>query len=205
MRRAYTYVSYEDPNKLHKEEDMFHFEIQEGKTLHALTISEVDTKNKYSEEYYNCTGVAAVGVDKETGENISLLTHQNPRFFFPNDKYGDIVKSALIERLQKLKERSVSGTVDIVIIGGKHTIELRQEEYDNSISALKDIVTEVFDFSPVVQSPKFVPQDDTEIYLDTENRRIYMVQPPANYINSNAPFDARDLPNEQEKWRVERW
>ncbi|MFH1608539.1 MAG: hypothetical protein ABH951_00775, partial [Patescibacteria group bacterium] len=50
----------------------------------TYVISSIDNKNKYSLEYYDCTGVVAIGVDKETGENVSFLSHQNPAFFVEN-------------------------------------------------------------------------------------------------------------------------
>ena len=42
----------------------------------TYAISEASEKDKYSEGYLNCTGLVMTGTDKETGDVISIVTHQ---------------------------------------------------------------------------------------------------------------------------------
>ena len=85
----------------------------------TYVISDISEKNKYSVDYYNCTGVVAVGIEKKTGQNVSFLSHQSPSFFVENKEERLKFKKDLIENIKKIKEQCVSGTVDIVIFGGQ--------------------------------------------------------------------------------------
>ena len=43
---------------------------------HDFFISAVNNKDKFSTGYLDCTGLVIAGSCKETGENLSFLTHQ---------------------------------------------------------------------------------------------------------------------------------
>jgi hypothetical protein len=52
----------------------------------SYVISPINYKDKISSSYKDCTGVAISGVEKETGKNISFLSHQDPQYFLSEKK-----------------------------------------------------------------------------------------------------------------------
>jgi hypothetical protein len=90
-----------------KKRDSNIFRIVLKNDSHCTVISNINTQNKYSNRYYNCTGIVVIGKDKETGENISFLTHQDPLYFLvegQREKFTVATQEVLLD----LKERSVS-------------------------------------------------------------------------------------------------
>ena len=51
----------------------------------TYAISDSTSSNKWSKGYWNCTGIAVIGKNKN-GEEISFLSHQDPRYFITNEK-----------------------------------------------------------------------------------------------------------------------
>src|SRR3989344_7601423 len=84
----------------------------------SYVISSADSTNKKSDRFADCTGIIAVGLEKGARKNISILTHQDyKRIVKPAKKLEKFVtdlKSSLIE----LRDRSESGSLDVVIFGG---------------------------------------------------------------------------------------
>lgn len=142
-------------------------------------MSKIDKENKYSEKYFDCTAVYAVGVDKSTGENISFLSHQDPEKILKNTDILLSFKNNLKERLEELTNRSIPGSTDVVVLGGNKDIgydeELKTmdmdkmdsrriqeimekieagpfESYRKSISFLSKIIFEKLNFYPTVIS-----------------------------------------------------
>lgn len=172
-------------------------------------ISPIDDRNKMSFEYANCIGVVAVGVDKETGKNISFQTHQNLRSFgqFKKSTIRDLVGS-----LNKLKSKCVEETIDIVIVGGCYTtkvIEMNgrtrrdtsgQDDYAESINFISEQVKSVFGFEPVVLSGPKMFNGTEKIFFDNENRRLYSIRPES--VNKGVtPFTPNKIDEEKPKWQ----
>ena len=154
--------------------------LNSGKETYV--ISPCDSQNKYSDSYLNCTGVVVSGVDKETGKNISFMSHQNPEWFLDgigktsgNSINTNVVKfkQDLAKNINELKNRCISGTVDAVIFGGNkedfssdvpdekfirgfdNEESYNKESYDNyvnSIKVLRLVISNELGFSPVVMS-----------------------------------------------------
>lgn len=85
-------------------------------------ISKIDKENKFSEKYYDCTGVFATGLDINNGENISFLSHQNPEEFLKNPKILSNLKEDLNKSLNELIKRSKPGSIDVAVLGGNKNI-----------------------------------------------------------------------------------
>lgn len=84
----------------------FHAPVEELDSLgienngeQTYVISGISEKPKRSTSFYNCTGVIAVGRDKEAGKNISFVTHQEPSKFLSEfkDEFNDSFTSKLNE------------------------------------------------------------------------------------------------------------
>lgn len=142
-------------------------------------ISGVNSINKYSGNYKNCTWVVAIGESIESWENISILTHQNPVDFVPeseNDCVAMRFERILRSTLEELKTRSKPWSVDILILGGN---DLQyKSEYISSIETLDSIVMGVFWFHPVVVWWPVNVHDShyygRDIFIDTMRRRVIL-------------------------------
>lgn len=151
-------------------------------------ISQINTRNKFSKWYYDCTGIVAIGKDKETGENISFLTHQHPMYLLgelPKEKF----KQAVNATLEILRERSVQWSIDIVILWGigyltwsedRNFAEKSFWKYTKIIEWLSDIIFSIMGFYPVaVCSPWIFRSNDgsKDIFIDTQKRQIHFLKP----------------------------
>ncbi len=177
-------------------------------------FSKVDSSNKYSEGYIMCTGVVAVGRDKNTGENISFVSHQYPGSFLFTGK--EKFEEELVDRLQELLLKSEEGTIDVVIVGGSYdpnfedTNGLKNDSFTNkyvpSIKFLSRVVKDVFGFDPsVIVGPKIIRQEPPrhfgntdDIYFDNKNRRLYIVR---DFLGTGSgSFDPKYIEEERDKW-----
>lgn len=161
----------------------------------AYVISDIDTGIKFTKKMFMCTSIIAVGVDKETGENISFLTHQD----YPSVLGSISFENYLKERIKELMDKSVEGTVDIVISGGMLSDDF---DYSQKIRKLDSIISETVGYSPVVIcGPKEDGYVNDDIYFDTRNRRLYVIR-PKDHVVHNDPFVASDVEEVKNKdWK----
>lgn len=171
----------------------------------TYVISTIDTSNKHSERFANCTGLVVSGIDKETGENISLLSHQDPDYFLsqfrPENK--DKLVEDLTERICELKARSVDRTIDALIVGGNYLEdEDFKEKYINSIKLLAKICKEILGFEPaVITGPKTGSGRD-HIFYDNKNRRLYIIRPEVGNESTKSYLPSM-IEEQEKKWTGE--
>lgn len=146
----------------------------------SYVISPIDGSDKFSRRFKNCTGLVVSGIDKETGKEISFLSHQDSDYFFDGDKKHQTFTNDLRERLEELKSKCVEGTIDAVIMGGDYiagSYPRYREDYVESIGMLGKITKSILGFEPVVMTgPKTGPGPD-HVFYDTHNRRLYIERP----------------------------
>lgn len=159
-------------------------------------ISPCDEKDKYSTGYSDCTGVVLVGKDKKSEKNLSFLSHHSSRGKELSDEnnnfYKDLSKSSkdFIEKVDKK-------TIDAVIYGGFGLVS--EERYKESIISVADNLKNVFDFEPVVLTgPNFEYGGSTDVYFDTQNRRLFLVR-PIQSIQKDDPVNQSYLPKDIEE------
>ncbi|MEK7530981.1 MAG: hypothetical protein AAB573_03860 [Patescibacteria group bacterium] len=150
-------------------------------------ISPVDERPKSSHNYYDCVGVAAIGVDKKTKKNISILTHQEPRTTtIPESRY---FANELSNSLQSLKERSVPGSVRVSLFGGqrgaKGDSSIMHLQSTREYSALKEqaraVVLDVLGIEPKIAVEPRMPLDGpNHVVLDTKRARLRILQENGN-------------------------
>jgi hypothetical protein len=166
-------------------------------------ISPIDGSNKFSENFYRCTGLIVVGIDKKTGKNISFLSHQDPLEFLYDykDKFIDQLKQQLTE----IEKRCRQGTVSTVIVGGRYfsddELNDRQviQSYNDSIKLLGTIVEEVLKYEPtVINGPKTHKNEKDDIYFDNKNRRLYFIRPKINFETGD--FASSNVDNQAKTW-----
>jgi len=180
-------------------------------------ISPIDERNKLSLEYRNCTGLAAVGTSRESGKNISFLTHQYPQEFLQDSRRAFV--RDLSERLKLLKELSEEGSIDVVIYGGNYftrddgygeydaagrSIVEYAKDYKKSINLLSEIIKEQFGFRPVVITGPNRISNNQNVFFDTEHRQLHVVRPRSKKnFETNESYHATKnaLKLNEKKWR----
>lgn len=145
----------------------------------TYVISNVNSLDKVSEGFVNCTGLLMTGKDKETGENISFLSHAFPdEIVLPElrEKFVSDIK----EKIEEIKSRSVDGTIDAVVVGGNY-IPLNKKDsldlYKESIKMVAEQVVNILGFEPViVTGPKMIKGNENVLYLN-KHRRLFINRP----------------------------
>lgn len=191
-------------SKIGREGEFVDFAANQNNMLnageHTYVISNCSESSKWSESYWNCTGVAVIGVDKETGKEISILTHQNPEEFLGKNEKD--FESDLSKVITNLLGRTEKGTVDAVVFGGYYgPYGESNSEYLKSIKKISKVCASVLGYEPVVLTgPNRDGSYSTNIFLDTQKRRLYIVRPSDTYHSSNQSYNPSDIKKQKKKW-----
>ncbi len=203
------FVNFSYRSKDIKENAMYN----SGDTTYVMSL--LNNRNKYSLAYLDCTGIVAVGTDRETGENISFMSHQNPDSFLEDDYVKTNFKNDLNKNFDNLISKCIPGSIDVVILGGnKEDVsenvpnenfrlgfdDIDQylkgpfDQYIKSVKFLSHTIKQKIGFTPIVISG---PNDNFETahhslsaYFDNKNRRLYMVKPKQENNTKNEAFEA---------------
>lgn len=161
---------------------------------HWYVISDINEKPKYSIWYFDCLGLVVVWEHKYTWENISFITHHDPKFLaFP--KNAKQFKSDLSDSLNHMKKFCKNWSIDVVLVGWfikgefEEFVEKSLAKYKFSIKLTSDIVKEILWFSPAIVGWPSVGEDwkldriihFKSIFLDTERRRLYLIKGCNNF------------------------
>lgn len=172
---------------------------------YSYVISKIDDLDKFSKSFINCTGIIITGCDKKTSKNISFLSHQDPAYFLGKSFNKNKFTKDLREQLINLKEKSVEGTIDAVIVGGNYFKEEDdrnfREDYFNSIKLLSKEVKEILGFEPVVMiGPKIIKSGKKDdVFYDNDNRRLYIIRPKVGDATTES-FLPSDIENQEKRW-----
>lgn len=171
----------------------------------SYVISPIDSLDKFSRSFVNCTGLLVVGCDKKTGENISFLSHEYPEYFLDSKTNRNSFLSDLRERLAELKERCGEGTIDAAIVGGNYFTTGRkpkdfQKDYLESIELLSAETAKALGFEPVVMTGPKVISGGEDVFYENKTRRLHILRPEVgdSSTESFAPGAAKD---QEKKWR----
>lgn len=127
-------------------------------------ISPIDGKNKYSKDFLDCLSVCVVGKEKETGKNISFISHLNPEAIFENRDIRLRFEKDLKNRIEEIVNRCEEGTIDVAILGGNKDIEYN--DYINSVDIDKMNPQDLYDFVGENASGPFEKYKNTIYLLD---------------------------------------
>lgn len=187
---------YENPENLSKQ----HIK---NAGQYTYVISPIDGADKFSASFKDCTGLVVTGQDKETGENISFLSHQDPHYFLRSEDNRNSFADDLKRQLETLKKRSERETVDAVIVGGNYfkESEAYRKQYLESIVLLSKEIKGVLGFEPVVMTgPKTIYGPGTDnIFYDNKHRRLYIMRPEIGE-DSTKSFIASGIKDQEKKW-----
>ncbi len=155
-------------------------------------ISKIDNLNKFSLDFYRCTGLVVAGIEKGAGKNISFLSHQDPNFFLYDQKSD--FESYLVKSLTEIKERCIPGTIDAVVAGGTYPPDFPEDQknYIDSIHLLSNLVQQSLGFEPIiVNGPKKSALRVDNMFYNTEERRLTLIRPNVN--SDIGSFTASDM------------
>lgn len=178
----------------------------------GYVLSQPSERDKFSREYLNCSGVAIVSVDKTTGKNISVLTHQDPSRILSGFQGTRQFQEDLRLVCSSLFLRAEPGSVDAVIFGGDHGFpekqgiindamgrqnKTRHDDYSDAVTLAADVVRAELGIEPVVVlGPRTVGPGAVSAFLDTQKRRLYLMR-------KGNPDTDKDFPASQVREHME--
>jgi len=169
----------------------------------TYVISSISDTNKKSEEFRDCSSLVLIGKERDSGNNISILTHQDPSFLFGRRHGREAFVHDLDEVLASFASRTEPGSVDAVIVGGnsfKESIdrddqspEVYEKRYIDSVTLLGERVRTTFGVDPRVIAGPNMNAGDTSVILDTHRRRLYVCRPEQPTLDHSFDFNASDV------------
>ena len=172
----------------------------------SYIISPISENNWYSEHYFDCTAVVAIGRDADTGKEISFMSHQDPSYFVDGgeDKEKDFSRK-LSDSLKELQGRSQKDTVEVLLLGGNFNPtysgkDYKHQHYKQSIEKLRRIVQDEMGFDPkVLAGPNNDVGSETIITVETQKRKVWIERSkqPSEFDES---FQANELDDKIEEW-----
>ncbi|MEI7765065.1 MAG: hypothetical protein WCI93_00600 [bacterium] len=141
----------------------------------TYVISDANSNNKFTQGLFDCTGFIVVAEDKNTNQNISILSHQDPKKFL-EPKLIDSFKLDLAESLKKISMRAKKGSVDAIIYGGNR-FGGNSNNFEKSIKLVSEIIYNELGFKPTVTTAPKEDVGSSDIYFDNKNRRAYLFVP----------------------------
>ncbi|MCX6795562.1 MAG: hypothetical protein NT165_02455 [Candidatus Falkowbacteria bacterium] len=159
----------------------------------SYIISEGNEKDKFSLGYGDCLGFAMVGKDAE-GKEISLMSHKKPENAFGPKK--EEFENDLSERINDFLSKVDKDTVDAVIFGGHRG----GNKYKESIKTMGAILQERIGFEPTVMTGPNLALSMTDAYLDTKNRRLYIVRGEQDNSRLNEDFLPSQIDEKSKTW-----
>ncbi|MEJ0053601.1 MAG: hypothetical protein WDN10_02650 [bacterium] len=173
----------------------------------TYVISAIDASNKESKDYLDCTGLAAVGTDKRSGETVSLLTHQDPKQIVQEHRDRYIVD--MTSRLMELHDNCSPHSIDVMLFGGAARNSEDMKGYRESIMLLRKLCEKTLGIDPHVvvgpNNPDFNQWDwEVGAVLDTKHRRLYITRAPQDTVRdaeTSFGFKASELENVERRWR----
>lgn len=176
----------------------------------TYVFSAVNDTSKFSKKLRDCIGVIASGQDKETGKDISFLSHNDPEFFLKRGQRRFL--RDLQYQLEEIKNRCFEGTIDAVIVGGNYfpkgtggdDKEERENEelrigYHDSIELLSREVKEALGFEPVIIAGPKEEGGGDDIFYRNDYRRLYLFRPAVGDVTSEN-YLPKDYDSQEKKW-----
>lgn len=107
-------------------------------------FSQINNKDKYSDNYLDCTGILLTGLGKNTGKRVSFMTHQDPSFFVENKENKKNFKEELDQEVDIFKDKCDQNSVHSIIFGGnllKNNIKdpFDDESFVRGINDVEDV------------------------------------------------------------------
>lgn len=161
----------------------------------SFVISKLNENNKYSSDYKNCTWIVIIWESKIDWKKLSILTHQNPKFFLSSKINKTSFENELTKVLNEIKEKCKEWTIDAIILWWNSNNKF--EEYKESIHVINNII---YNFLKIIPCKIWWPSINgidlewKDIIVNTQEWKVILIK-WHNDINSNIKFtkDNTDL------------
>ena len=167
----------------------------------TYVISWINSKNKFSEWYYDCTWIICSWISKETNTKISFLTHQDPLKILYN--YNKEFIDWITMRINHMFEKTYSNTLDIWLFWWNITDRnITFSDYNEMIKIVRNIVNNTLNKElKILIWPNNIKEwfDNTieetcsHFYFDNNNSFLYWYKPLQKSPITNISFLASDL------------
>ncbi len=165
---------------------------------HSFIISNCSETDKFSEGYIRCIGLVAVGVDKDSKKEISIMSHADPYLFLDDDETREHFLLGLSNRLKQLKEQCIPGTIDAVMFGGANRSSV---DYKKSITLVSEACKNELAFEPTVIAGQGDHMGHLNVYVETQKRHLYFLRPEQKNNLRNQPFMPSDADQQVQSWK----
>jgi len=161
----------------------------------TYSISGIDTRDKYSSDFFDCTWLVCSGLTKSTNEKVSFLTHQDPLkilYDYQNSFTSDIEK-----QLVKISQISYNWSIDLWTFWWdikNKDFDLYPYNYVKQIVLLKKIVWDILKINVrVLVWPSNVLEDEdidameqsSHFYYDNNWSILHSYKPAQANNNTN--------------------
>lgn len=180
----------------------YHASVNYFKRLHMLhsgsetyVISTCSPQDKFSKDFYNCTGIIMVGKDKKSKKQLSIMTHQDPEKFLTTKK-DDFIDDLSIG-IENIKDHTEQGSIDVIILGGHNNLK----EYEQSLVLLNKVITEKLNIEPTVIAGPDLRGGPTHAYFNTQKRRLYLIRQAPREDSTNYNFKPSEYSQISKPWQ----
>ncbi len=166
----------------------------------AWVISELNSKDKYSNHYLDCTSLLISWKSKTSGEILSTLTHSDPLWVKQPS-----FEETLVKRINELKQLSIEWSIDSIISWWSGF----SKSYIESVSLLSNIIESNLWFQPhIINQPKTIKDSTNSIYLRTQEKRLFFFRDiedgefiPHTLKDIYIPYTLKDIEIVRELWQ----
>lgn len=130
-------------------------------------ISAVNGMDKYSRYYSNCIGLVLMGKDKETKENISVLTHQDTYHSCVADDWVPGFKRDLILRVEEMIQQCKQDSISVSLFGG-YLHPKKDDLYEEGIDFFIKFFLDKLDVYPQILAYPNKKGERLDVYLETQ-------------------------------------
>lgn len=187
---------YEVINQIKKGESVAH------DTHYAF--SDISGEDKFSKKYLNCLGEIFIGTDTKTQETVSCLTHHVPLSQMKSHEKEFL--HLFQKRIHDFLSRIDPDSVDVILFGGNYfpkkgsLYKNFQEDYIQSIHTVSDMIALQLGKPPTVITGPNLIGNETNVYFDTSERRLYMQRFEQPLSISNAPYHPYQIDEMRHRW-----
>jgi hypothetical protein len=163
----------------------------------TYVISQCTPEDKYSKNFYDCTSIILIGKSISSKKQLSIMTHQDPSKFL--ERHKEHFEYDLVRSIDMLKSKTEINSIDAVVLGGHDDLKV----YQQSIKRIDEILLYELHSSPTVLTGPDLRGGPTDIFLDTQNRRVYVVRSYQYENTANHHFVPSEVDNKNQMWKKE--
>lgn len=145
----------------------------------TYVISSCDARDKYTLSLDTCTSIIAIGTDKKTGEQISIVSHQDPSEF--TKKWKSDWEKDIRSSLRQIKERCATESAQCFVVGGLFFED--DKEFTTSEDMINTACRDIFGTRPTRLSEPENRTKSLHVFLSTQEKVLIVQEAKAEDIS----------------------